>query len=94
MIKFTYKKIIKELDSPSNELLHAVIDEVGDDATIENIMNIVFSHINKKYHIEMSDSQAVRAREYMDKITNIFMSEPFEMRADLGIDAEEFVLLH
>lgn len=96
LIKFGFRKIKQELGSPPNALIHEIMLEVLDDPTVENIIEKTLFSVMVKYKINLRDVQIKGLREHMNLISRLFMSEPFELRSDLGDDkdAEEFITKH
>lgn len=96
LIKFGFKKIRKELDSPPNSLIHDIMLEVNNDITINHIIEKTILIIINKYKIRLRPIQIVGLKEHMIIIADIFMKEPYELRNDLGDDkyAEEFITKH
>lgn len=96
LIKFGFRKICEELRNPPNILIKEIMIEVLDDPTVDNIIDKTMVVVMTKYNITLSDKDLLGLKGHMELISNLFMAEPYELRADLGLDrdAEEFVTKH
>ena len=96
LIKFGFRKVRKELNSPPNIIIKDIMFGIVNDPTVDNIINRTLITIVGEYKIPFSNAQAKGIREHMQLIARLFMSEPFELRSDLGedADADEFITKH
>jgi hypothetical protein len=96
LIKFGFRKIKKELNSPPNTIIKSIMFGVMDEPTVDNIIDRTLVTVVDEYRIQFSRAQTKGIREHMRLIANLFMSEPFELRSDLGEDkdADEFITKH
>jgi len=95
-IKFGFRKIRKQLDSPPNSIIKEIMLGVADNPTVENIMNRTLAVVIDEYKIPFTSVQREGIKNHLSMIARMFMAEPFEIRNNLGEDegSEEFITKH
>jgi hypothetical protein len=96
LIKFGFRKIKKELDSPPNSVIKQIMFDVMNNPTTDNIIESTLIFIVDTYRIPFTEMQVNGIREHMKLIAKMFMSESPELRNDLGEDSnsDEFITKH
>jgi hypothetical protein len=96
LMKYTFQKLDERLKNPSNRFIKQVMVEVMDDPTVPNIIDKTFKMTTEEYRILVRKHEKEYVMEFMQKLADFFMSEPYELRCDLGRDkdAEEFITKH
>lgn len=96
LLKYTFQKLDKRLESPPNRFIKTIMMEVLDNPTVPNIIDTTYRMAVDEYSILIKRHERDYVFEFMKKLADFFMNEPYELRSDLGRDreAEEFITKH
>lgn len=96
LIKFGFRRIKEPLNSPPNRVIKNIMLCTMENPTIEHIIDVTFETIVREYGICLKEEQNMGLRTHMKLIADLFMSEPLELRGDLGEDKDsnEFITKH
>jgi len=93
LIKFGFRKIKEELNSPPNNIIKEIMLNVSDNSAIDNIIDKTLSTIVHEYGICLSTTQKDGVNHHMKLIAKLFMAESFELRNDLGEDKDSDIFI-
>lgn len=97
IIKYGFGNIIPSVKNPPNHLIKDVMLELSsEDINVSSVVNTTLRVVETKFDISVSDTDFERLKKYCFNISAAVMKQPFELRNDLGVDAEsdDFVTKH
>lgn len=97
LLKYGYGKIVPNIKDPPNSLIKDIMMEVYEEGTnIPSVINSTMRIVEDRYNVFLSDRDFERLKQYFYKISVAVMQQPFEVRDDLGSDAEsdDFITKH